>query len=70
VCCLMPIYKSSFCSRRQCSFIVDLNKLTSSNDITCDDMGVWKWGGSRKRWVSVDEGGSVSFLDGNYSENC
>ena len=28
------------------AFIVDLNRLSSPSDITCDDMGVWKWGGS------------------------
>ena len=38
------------------SFIVDLKRLSSPNDITCDDMGVWKWGGSRKHWILVDEG--------------
>ena len=25
-------------------FVVDLNKLTSPNDVLCDDMGVWTWG--------------------------
>ena len=44
------------------TFVVDLNRLSSPNDITCDDMGVWKWGGSRKRWILVDEEGFVSFL--------
>ena len=45
---------SSICSRvpfaieGNAAFIVDLSKLSSSNDVTCDDMGVWKWGGSRK----------------------
>ena len=43
-------------------FIVDLNKLSSPGDITCDDMGAWTWGGSNKRWVSVEEDGFVSFL--------
>ena len=44
-------------------FVVDLNELSSPNDITCDDMGVWKWGGSRKRWLLVDDEGFVSFLE-------
>ena len=43
-------------------FVVDLNKLSSPNDVTCDDMGVWTWGGSKKRWVSVDDDGFVAFL--------
>ena len=25
-------------------------------------MGVWTWGGSSKRWISVDEEGDVTFL--------
>ena len=28
-----------------------------------NDMGVWKWGGNRKRWLSVDFEGFVSFLE-------
>ena len=71
------LQESSICSRvpfaieSDAAFIVDLNKLGSPSDINCGDMGVWKWGGSRKRWVSVDEGGFVSFLDNNDSEkNC
>ena len=44
------------------AFIVDLNKLSASNDILCDDMGVWTWGGSSKRWISVDDEGFVMFL--------
>ena len=43
-------------------FVIDLNKLSSPNDVTCDDMGVWTWGGSKKRWVSVDDDGDVAFL--------
>ena len=43
-------------------FVVDLNKLASPNDVVCDDMGVWTWGGSSKRWISVDEEGFVTFL--------
>lgn len=44
------------------AFIVDLNKFGSPKDVLCDDMGVWNWGGSNKRWVSVDEDGFVVFL--------
>lgn len=43
-------------------FVVDLNKLASLNDVLCDDMGAWTWGGSSKRWISVDEEGFVTFL--------
>ena len=59
---------SSVCSRVPFSveinavFIVDLNKLSSPNDVTCDDMGVWVWGGSKRRWVSVEENGFTTFL--------
>lgn len=59
---------SSICSKVPFSieanavFVVDLNKLSSPNDVTCDDMGVWNWGGSKKRWVSVDDDGFVIFL--------
>jgi len=35
--------------------VVDLNKLKSPNDITCDDMETWRWGGNRKKWMLVDE---------------
>ena len=53
------------------AFIVDLNRLNSPNDITCDDMGIWKWGGSRKHWISVDEEGLISFLqEKDPGKNC
>ena len=39
------------------AFVVDLNKLTSPRDILCDDMGVWNWGGSMKRWIHVNKRG-------------
>lgn len=58
----------SICSRVPFSvefnavFIIDLNSLSSPNDVTCDDMGVWNWGGSKKRWVSVEDDGFVTFL--------
>ena len=40
-------------------FLVDLLKLGTSRDIVCDDMGSWKWGGSYRMWLSVDEVGDV-----------
>ena len=43
-------------------FVIDLNKLSSAKDVHCDDMGVWKWGGSNKRCVRVDEEGFVGFM--------
>ena len=62
--------KSSICSRvpfaveMNAVLIVDLNQLSSPKDLLCDDMGVWSWGGSRKRWMSVDEDGLVTFIGG------
>lgn len=44
------------------AFVVDLNRFKSPKDVVCDDMGVWSWGGSNKRWISVDENGFVTFL--------
>ena len=55
--------KVPFSEKTNAVFVVDLNGLSFPNDITCDDMGVWKWGGSRKRWLSVDDKGFVSFLE-------
>jgi hypothetical protein len=60
--------KSSICTKVPFSveinavFVVDENKLASPKDVLCDDMGVWSWGGSSKRWISVDEEGFVTFL--------
>lgn len=53
-------------------FVLDLNKLKSPSDVICDDMGVWKWGGSCRRWLAVDEQGFVSFLEEKDEEleNC
>jgi len=45
------------------TFVVDSNKLKSLNDITCDHMGTWRWGGSRKKWMLVDENGLVTTLN-------
>ena len=44
-------------------FVVDLNHLHSPKDILCDDMGVWKWGGSYRKWCEVDDDGTVSVLN-------
>ena len=51
-----------FCVEVNALFFVDLNQLSSPNDIICDDMGVWKWSGSSKQWVVVDEAGFVAFI--------
>ena len=60
--------ESSICTRVPFSvninaaFVVDLNRFNSPKDVLCDDMGVWSWGGSNKRWISVDENSFVTFL--------
>ena len=36
-------------------FVIGLNKLNSTKDVFCDDMGVWKWGGSYRKWCLVGE---------------
>ena len=36
-------------------FVVDMSKLSNPKDISCDDMGVWKWNGSYRRWLAVDK---------------
>lgn len=62
------LQENSICTRVPFSveinsaFIVDLNKLNSPRDILCDDMGVWSWGGSTKRWITVYNYGFVTFL--------
>ena len=43
-------------------FLVDMSALESSRDISCDDMGSWKWGGSYRKWLSIDDMGDVSVL--------
>ena len=48
-------------------FIVDLNQLDSEKDLLCDDMGVWKWGGSCRKWCTTDEEGTIENL-GDKSE--
>lgn len=47
------------------SFIVDMNRLYNPRDILCDDMGVWKWNGSYRSWISVDEHGEVQIVGKN-----
>ena len=44
------------------SFIIDMNCLSNPKDILCDDMGTWKWKGSYRSWLSVDEYGFVTAL--------
>ena len=44
-------------------FLVDMSKLGSSGDIACDDMGSWKWGGSYRKWLSVDDIGDVFVIE-------
>ena len=43
-------------------FLVDMSKLAHPKDIVCDDMGSWKWGGSYRIWLEVDDTGSVKVL--------
>ena len=57
ICSLVP-----FSVEVNAVFVIDLNKLSSPNDVACDDMGVWTWGGSKKRWVSVEDDEFVVFL--------
>ena len=49
-------------------FVVDMNKLANPKDISCDDMGVWKWNGSYRRWLAVDEKGIVTVLGKTLAE--
>ena len=49
-------------------FVIDMSKLSSPKDIACDDMGVWKWNGSYRRWLSVDEKGIISILGKTLAE--
>jgi len=43
-------------------FIVDINRLENPKDISCDDMGVWVWVGSYKRWCTIDEDNEVTIV--------
>ena len=43
-------------------FVVDMSKLAHPKDIVCDDMGCWKWGGSYRIWLEVDDTGGVKVL--------
>ena len=38
-----------------------MSMLSHPKDV-CDDMSVWKWNGSYRRWLSVDERGLVKTL--------
>ena len=68
--------ESSICTRAPFSieinaaFIVDLNKFDTPKDVLCDDMGAWIWGGSNKRWISVDSNGFVTFLKCSEDNTC
>ena len=43
-------------------FVIDMSNLSDPKDVMCDDMGVWRWKGSYRRWLSVDEGGSIETI--------
>ena len=47
---------------RNSVFLVDMNHLSDPRDIMCDDMGSWKWGGSYRMWLEVDDIGDVKVL--------
>jgi hypothetical protein len=50
-------------------FIVDLSKLASAKDISCDDMGSWKWSGSFNSWCLVSSEGFVKLLGKDVPES-
>ena len=50
-------------------FVVDLSKLNSIKDLLCDDMGVWTWNGSFRRWCTISQDGLVKLLEKNISSN-
>lgn len=43
-------------------FLVDMSELAHPKDIVCDDMGSWKWGGSYRVWLTLDEAGCVEIF--------
>ena len=43
-------------------YVVDMSNLAHPRDVVCDDMGVWRWKGSYRMWLSVDEVGCVEVL--------
>ena len=43
-------------------FVIDMSNLSDPKDVMCDDMGVWRWKGSYRRWLSVDEKGCVETI--------
>ena len=49
-------------------FIIDMARLSSPKDVVCDDMGVWIWKGSYRRYLSVDEASFVEILGRSLEE--
>ena len=43
-------------------YVVDMANLVDPKDIVCDDMGAWKWKGSYRRWITVDETGWITVI--------
>ena len=43
-------------------------RLSSPKDVLCDDMGVWIWKGSYRRYLSIDEAGFVEILGKSLEE--
>lgn len=43
-------------------FLVDMCCLANPKDIVCDDMGSWRWGGSYRVWLKVNEFGGITVL--------
>ena len=43
-------------------YVVDMTSLIDPRDVVCDDMGAWKWKGSYRRWISVDEIGWIAII--------
>ena len=39
-----------------------MSNLSDPKDVMCDDMGVWRWKGSYRRWLSVDEKGCIETI--------
>lgn len=51
------------------AFVIDLSELENPKDVSCDDMGFWKYNGVFKTWIEVDECGIVSHV-GKKKPNC
>ena len=43
-------------------FVIDMSILSDPKDVVCDDMGVWRWKGSYRRWLCVDETGYIEMI--------